>query len=126
MRGKAISADNKLIRRSEFQKKCLFFEEFKRKIDETPNALVIDVRDHIQKSGKLPGLPAKVLSSPLDNFIPNFVRKKLNQDKTLFIFDQVGKQIQSLQYDMNENGYTDYWFLSKGATKVLGKQQYKK
>ena len=125
LRGKPVSADNQLIPKSEFKKKCLSFEDFKKTIASDPKALIVDVRDHIQKSGNLPGLTKKVLSIPLDNFIPNFVLKKRNQDKNLYIFDQVGKQVQSLEYELIESGYVNYWFLNKGATKVLGKQSYK-
>ena len=125
LRGRPVSADNQLIPKSEFKKKCLSFEDFKQAIASDPKALVIDVRDHIQKSGDLPGLNKRVLAVPLDNFIPNFVMKKRNQDKNLYIFDQVGKQVQSLEYDLIANGYGNYWFLKKGATKVLGKQVYK-
>ena len=41
------------------------------------------------------------------------------------IFDQVGKQVQALEYDLREAGYKNYWFLKKGATSVLGKQVYR-
>lgn len=125
LRGKPISADNQLIPKADFKAKCLAFEDFKTKAAE-PNAMVIDIRDNIQASGKLPLGETKVLTIPLDKFIPNFVASKKNQDKTLLIFDQVGKQVQALEYDLKENGYTNYFFLSKGATKTLGKQTYKK
>lgn len=125
LRGKSISSDNQLIPKSEFKKRTLSFEEFKKAIEDNPNALVIDVRDNIQKSGSLPGISMRVISMPIDKFILNFVNKKRELTKSLYIFDQVGKQVVSLQYDLNENDYTDYWFLSKGATKVLGKQTYK-
>lgn len=46
------------------------------------------------------------------------------QDKDLLIFDQVGKQVQWLEYYLMEYGYKNYWFLKDGATKVLGEQKY--
>ena len=39
----------------------------------------------------------------MDKFIPNFVQKKVNQDKHLYIFDQVGKQVRWLQYYLRSN-----------------------
>ena len=87
--------------------------------------MVVDVRDHIQRSEKLPGLE-KVMFIPMNKFIPNFVERKVNRDNTLLIFDQVGKQVQWLEYYLVENGYKDYYFLSGGATAVLGEQKYKK
>ncbi|MBW2021024.1 MAG: rhodanese-like domain-containing protein [Deltaproteobacteria bacterium] len=122
--GKPISNPEKqLIPKSEFKKKCLSFEDFKAKAT-GPNTMVIDVRDHIQSSGKLPGLE-DARSIPLDVFIPNFVERKAHQDKTLLIFDQVGKQVRWLEYYLVENGYNNYFFLKGGATAVIKKQIYK-
>jgi rhodanese-related sulfurtransferase len=86
--------------------------------------MVIDVRDHIQRAKKLPGLK-KVKTIPLDAFIPNFIQKKANQDKHLYIFDQVGKQVRWLEYYLVANGYKNYHFLAGGATSVLQEQKYK-
>ena len=125
LRGKPVSEDNQLIPKEDFKKRCLSFEEFKKKITESDaNGVTVDIRDHIQKSGALPGL-GKTLSIPLDNFTANFLLAPKNKKRTLFIFDQVGRQVQSLQYELRENGYSNYWFLDKGATGVLGKQEYK-
>ena len=122
--GKVLTDPGKqLISDNEFKKRLINFETFKTKATEA-NAVVIDVRDHIQSSGKLPGLEnAKTL--PLDKFIPNFVAQKRDQDKTLLIFDQVGKQVEWLMYYLQDYGYKNYFFLDKGATKVLQKQEYK-
>lgn len=123
--GKPIgSGKTKFITKDEFHSKCVDFETFKKGVASNPNAMVIDVRDHIQSTGKLPELD-KVRVIPLDTFIPNFVMRKQNIDKHLYIFDQVGKQVRWLEYYLIENGYTNYTFLLKGATGVLGEQKYK-
>jgi rhodanese-related sulfurtransferase len=122
--GKAImDPKTQLIPKTAFAKKNLTFEEFKNAAAQA-NSLVIDVRDHVQRSGALPGLE-KSLTIPLDNFIPNFVQRKANQDKKLLIFDQVGRQVEWLEYYLIEAGYKDYAFLKGGATAVLGVQNYK-
>lgn len=126
LRGKPVSASNKLIPKADFKKMNLGFDDFKAKIAANPNAMVIDIRDNIQRTAALPGIDKKVLPIPMDKFIPNFLKKKKHQDKTLFIYDQVGKQVRALEYELIANGYTNYWFLKKGATIVLGKQVYKK
>ena len=112
-----------LISKPAFKEKCLAWEVFQDEGGKS-GVMVIDVRDHIQKSGDLPGLEG-ARGIPLDTFIPNFVAKKVNQDQTLLIFDQVGKQIKWLQYYLEKYGYTDYYFLSGGATKVLKRQEYR-
>jgi rhodanese-related sulfurtransferase len=122
--GKVLRDPGKqLISDAEFNKRLINFETFKEKAAK-PNSIVIDIREGIQNSGKLPGLEsARVI--PLDVMIPNFVTKKAEQDKTLLIFDQVGKQVKWLMYYLRENGYGNYFFLDKGATEVLKKQEYK-
>jgi len=116
--------EKQLISDNEFKKRLIDFETFKA-MAAKENTIVIDIRDHIQSSGKLPGLEnARVI--PLDVIIPNFVAKKAEQDKTLLIFDQVGKQVKWLMYYLQDNGYKNYYFLDKqGATSVLKKQEYK-
>jgi hypothetical protein len=60
-------------------------EDFK-KGAKSKAGLVIDVRDAIHRSQDLPGM-GRNLKIPLDTIIPNFIEKKKNQDKPLYIFD---------------------------------------
>lgn len=122
--GKEIqNPQQQVISPEAFKKKCLPFEDFK-KAKSDPQALYFDVRDPIQNTGPLPGLEnARTL--PLDKFIL-FVQQKLEQDKTIYVLDQVGKQVEWLMYYLEAHGYKNYWFLDKGATGVLEKQQYRK
>jgi len=118
-----VDPKKQLIPKAEFKKKAISFEDFKAKA--TANGgIVVDVRDAMQRTKSLPGLE-KAKKIPLDKFIPNFVQKKKSQNKELFIFDQVGKQVRWLEYYLVENGYKDYTFLKGGATSVLKKQVYK-
>jgi len=122
--GKAIvNPDKQLIPKSAFKHKALPFDEFKSGYAAN-GGMLIDVRDHIQRSKNLPGLK-KPRHIPLDRFLPHFVLKKEHQDKTLYIFDQVGKQVKWLQYYLKDNGYENYYFLNGGASSVLAKQEYK-
>ncbi len=118
-----VNPQEQLIPKSEFKKICLSFDDFKNKADSS-DAIVVDVRDNIQKNSGLPGLEA-ALNMPLDKFIANFVQRKINQDKTLLIFDQVGKQVRWLMYYLVQNDYKNFYFLNKGATEVLKTQEYK-
>jgi rhodanese-related sulfurtransferase len=118
-----IDPDKQLISKPAFKKKCLPFKKFKADTN-SKNSIVIDIRDSIQRTQKLRGLK-KVKKIPLDKFIPNFVEKKVHRDKSLLIFDQVGKQVRWLEYYLVANGYKDYHFLAGGATSVLQEQKYK-
>lgn len=122
--GKELNDPGKqLISKSAFKKKCLSFDDFKASTNSN-NSIIIDVRDSIQRTKKLRGLK-KVKKIPMDKFIPNFVEKKVHHDKSLFIFDQVGKQVRWLEYYLVANGYKNYYFLAGGATSVLKEQDYK-
>ena len=118
-----VDPKKQLIPKAEFKKKNIPFEDFKAKAAAN-GGIIVDVRDAMQRTKPLPGLE-KAKKIPLDKFIPNFVEKKINQDKELFIFDQVGKQVRWLEYYLAENGYKNYTFLKGGATSVLKKQVYK-
>ena len=122
--GKVVTDPEKqVIPKSEFKKKAMGYDDFKAAAA-NEGGIVVDVRDAMQRSEELPGM-GKTLKIPMDAFIPNFVQKKKNQDKPLFIFDQVGKQVRWLEYYLVENGYTNYKFLKGGATAVLKDQKYK-
>lgn len=118
-----VDPKTQIIPKNKFKIKCLTFKEFKKKAAAS-DAVVIDARDSIQKSGKINGL-GTTLPIPFDKLIPNVIEKKLYQDKELLIFDQVGKQVRWLEYYLIENGYKNYYFLDGGATSVLKTQAYK-
>lgn len=122
--GKEVTdPDKQLISKADFLKACVDFETFKKKADE-PNVVVIDARDPQQRTEALPGFD-KALPIPLDKLIRNVISKGNMKDKKLLIFDQVGKQVDWLQYYLIEYGYTDYLFLEGGATSVLKEQKYR-
>ncbi len=121
--GKKLDDRSKLISETELKSHCLPFDQFKAKASE-PGSMVIDIRDFVQTSGKLPGLE-NARTIPMDQFIPNFIQKGAEKDKTLLIFDQVGKQTEWLIYYLKQNDYQKYCFLDGGATAVLGEQHYK-
>lgn len=121
--GAPLEDKSKLISTPEFKSHCLPFDQFKAKAAD-PKAVVVDVRDFVQASGKLPGLET-ARTIPLDQFIPNFVEKGMEKDKSLLIFDQVGKQTEWLMYHLKKHGYNQYSFLEGGATSVLKDQKYK-
>lgn len=122
--GKELSMPEKqLISKERFRSACLDFASFKEKAL-LENAVLIDVRDPIQRKEKLPGLD-QALQIPLDKLVTNIIAKGNMKDKDLFIFDQVGLQVNWLIYHLIANGYTSFHFLDGGATAVLKKQEYR-
>ena len=124
--GKRINNPEKqLISEKKFQERCLDFASFQKKA-KASDAVVIDARSTIQRTNDLPGLEGqKVLPMPCDKFINNIIKNDRMKDKTLLIYDQVGKQVEWLMYYLVDRGYTDYYFLSGGANAVLEEQEYR-
>ncbi|MFW6415658.1 MAG: rhodanese-like domain-containing protein [Thermodesulfobacteriota bacterium] len=90
------------------------------------DTVVVDVRSPIQRTRNLPGLKdVKVMEKPCNSFINDIVKKERMKDKTLLIFDQVGKQVKWLMYYMADKRYTDYYFLRGGVADVLQEQEYR-
>lgn len=122
--GKPIDDPEKqLIPKSQFKKKTIDFAQFQ-KLALSPNAKVIDARDPMQRSEKLPGVD-KVLPIPIEKLIRNIINHDRMKDNQLIIFDQVGKQVRWVMYHLEDKGYVNYYFLKGGATAVLKEQKYR-
>lgn len=106
----------KLISKASFKAKTLPFDEFKAKMA-SQDSVVIDIRDPMQRKVRLK--LAKERNIPLDRF-ENLLKSGDMKDKDLLIYDAVGKQVRWLMYHMEQNGYTNYAFLSGGVRKAIG------
>lgn len=117
--GRSPAPANKLISKADFDSHKLAFADFKAKAA-AGNAVVIDMRDQVQriKEASLPQsrevlLPG-VRNIPGDRLIALLQNGEF-KGKTLLIFDAVGKQVQWLQYFLEEHGYRNYFFLKDGV-----------
>ena len=119
--GKSPADPAKLISKADLQKRMMSYDEFKTKA-EAGNAVVVDVRDPLQraKASELPQNKAIKLNGvreiPMDRLV-KLIEKKQFQNQTLLVLDAVGKQVRWLQYFLEDNGYSNYFFLENG---VLG------
>lgn len=117
--GKSPAPVDKLIAKADLEGRKLAFADFKTKAADK-DAVVIDMRDPAQrvKEANLPQsrevLLSGVRSIPGDRLV-ELLKKKEFKGKTLLIFDAVGKQVQWLQYYLEDNGYRDYFFLKEGV-----------
>lgn len=79
-------------------------------------AIVLDVRDKFQRAGVgfYPGLEkwASLDDKQKLNYYINLAKK---DNKTLFIYDEVGSQVRWLQYALEKAGIKKYYFMEKGA-----------
>ena len=81
--------------------------------------ITLDIRDTQQKDS-LTLFPTRQRSVPLDNSkLKSYVDKAKSTGKTLLVYDAVGKQVRWLQYYLESEGLTDYYFMKGGAKGFL-------
>lgn len=78
--------------------------------------IILDVRDKFQRgaAGFFPG-KEQWISLNKEEKLKNFIYKAKRENKTLYIYDEVGKQIRWLQYALEDADMKNYYFMGKGA-----------
>ena len=78
--------------------------------------VILDVRDKFQRSaaGFFPG-KEQWISLNKEEKLKDFIHKAKQENKTLYIYDDVGKQVRWLQYALEDAGMKNYYFMGKGA-----------
>jgi rhodanese-related sulfurtransferase len=115
--GKSPVKENQLIDKKIYQARLLQPNEFSERIlSSGTKSMVLDVRDLYQRAG-VGFYPGKERWVSLDDKakLTKFLAKAKEKQKTLFIYDEVGKQVRWLQYALEEMGIKDYYFMDKGA-----------
>jgi len=117
--GKSPVDSAKLISKDALKAKMIGWAAFAAQAA-SADALVIDLRDPFQrakdatldqnKNVELKG----IRNIPMDR-LTKLLAKGEFKDKQLLIFDAVGKQVEWLQYYLEDAGYTNYAFLDKGV-----------
>ncbi len=114
----------KLISKEDFKSKFLSKEKFAVEATKATSFL-IDARDFVQRK-KTPDFALNIAANfPIDELItildkPQF--KARVAGKTLYIYDAVGKQVQWLQYYLEQHGYKNYFFLEEGVWSFFGSE----
>jgi len=76
---------------------------------------VLDVRDSFQRDG-VSLFNYREHHVPLDNArLAKWVDKARQEGVAMYVVDAAGGQVQWLQYFLEANGLTDYWFMEGGA-----------
>jgi len=80
-----------------------------------PNAIVLDIRDRIQRDLQL--FPFNEHRAELDDVasIRNYVLMAKQSNKTLLVYDKVGKQVRWFQYYLEKHGVRNYYFMKGGS-----------
>lgn len=108
--GKSPAPKDKLIPKAVFARKCIGYDEFRKKAA-SPDCIVIDIREPIQRK-EIPQIQG-LRNIPSDRMV-GLINKGDFKDKQLLILDAVGKQVEWLQYSLEAKGYRNYYFLEKG------------
>lgn len=111
--GKESISVSDLIGKKKLNEHMLSPKAFGKKID--GNAILIDVRDKSQRDIIIyPYREVKITLHEEDTF-NRMVSKAKRENKTLLIYDKVGKQVRWIQYRLEKQGVKKYFFMRGGA-----------
>ncbi len=115
--GKSPIDPRDIIPAQKFTSRLLDPEKFSEKAYQMRSkSLVIDVRDRYQRAGT--GLfPSRERWVSLDDQqkLQHYIKLAKSENKTLFIYDEVGKQVRWFQYALEKANVKNYYFMKKGA-----------
>lgn len=115
--GKSPVDPKRLLNKEKLAAHMLSPEEFGERIGD--DTIVLDIRDTEQKSA-ISLFPMRQRSVPLDNArLQTYVDRAKRENKTLLIYDAVGKQVRWLQYYLEEQNVPGYYFMKGGAKAFL-------
>lgn len=115
--GKSPVDPKRLLGKEKLAAHMLEPEAFGRRVGS--NAIVLDIRDTMQKNA-ISLFPMQQRSVPLDNnALKSYVDKAKRDNKTLLVYDAVGKQVRWLQYYLEEERVPQYYFMKGGAKGFL-------
>lgn len=107
-----------LIATKKLKSKTLDPDTFADRVSRLGNrSMVIDIRDKYQRAG-IGFFPAKERWISLNKMekLHYYINKAKHTNKTIFIYDEVGKQVRWLQYALEKANVKNYYFMQKGAT----------
>lgn len=121
--GKSPIDAHDILSDSQFEQHLLDSEQFtQRAFDMGSKSVIIDVRDKFQRAGA--GIfETKERWITLDDRekLQQMLASAIKEKRTLFFYDEVGKQVQWLQYALIRAGLKDYYFLKHGAEGYFAK-----
>ena len=115
--GENLKSKNQIISDKAFKQRLLEPNEFSKRAFKAGNkGIILDVRDKYQRgaAGFFPG-QEKWTSLNEREQLQDIINKVAKQKHTLFIYDEVGKQVRWLQYALEQASVKNYYFMKKGA-----------
>ncbi|MGY3571464.1 rhodanese-like domain-containing protein [Vibrio paucivorans] len=109
--GATLNDKDKIISKDKFGEHLLEPSDFKEQASNS-ETLVVDVRDPIQRDILiLTNVGSRNI--PIERF-ESFLKTQ-SKDQKIMIYDAVGKQVQWLQYILEGQGYSNYYFMKDGV-----------
>lgn len=108
---------NHLISSKAFKSRLLDPDKFSEQIANAGGkSIIVDVRDMYQRAG-IGFYPGLERWASLDDRqkLNRYIERAKRENKTLYIYDEVGKQVRWLQYALERAGLKNYYFMEKGA-----------
>lgn len=113
---KVLGNPEKLISSSDFKKHVLPAEKFIKSANR--NVAILDIRDRIERDGFyiFSGEETSISMNDKDREkLELFMDKIKRENKTLYVYDMVGKQVVWFQYYIESKGINNYYFMEGGA-----------
>lgn len=112
----------KIIPKSKLKARFLTPKTFAQKVRSASRKkiLVLDVRDQLQRGGVgfFPGIERWVDLGDQKK-LSKYILKAMREKRTLYIYDEAGKQVRWLQYTLEQANVKNYFFMKKGAKEFL-------
>ena len=106
-----------IISKQKFQAHSLSPNQFSEEIYKRgKKTLVVDIRDKYQR-GAAGFFPTQELWASLDDRakLNAYIKQAKEENRALFIYDEVGKQVRWLQYALEKENIKNYYFMATGA-----------
>lgn len=107
-----------IIPKKTFKKRLLSPKKFNEAARFSPKnkRFILDIRDKYQRAGIGFFIGMEKWASMDDlTKLKNYLKRAKREKKTLYIYDEAGKQVRWLQYTLQQLNITDYYFMKKGA-----------
>lgn len=111
--GKSPMRANDFIENKKFKRRLLTANQFESRMGD--KALVLDIRDRIQRDTLVFPFEEERAELAQMNRIREVVAQAKKGNKTLLIYDKVGKQVRWFQYFLEQEGVKKYYFMKGGS-----------
>ncbi|MFO7603311.1 MAG: rhodanese-like domain-containing protein [Gammaproteobacteria bacterium] len=120
--GQSPMDPKRLIGKADFQKHLLDSDAFIDAARNDKNAIIIDARDPLQREGiaLFMGLESRASLRETEE-MGRLIETAARQNKTMYIYDEAGKQVEWLMYRLEDRAVKRYYFMKGGMNEYFKK-----